>query len=125
MLTYRSGLCFKIKRFTDPLDQNWVLAFIRKSYSPLVTGILLSQVKSDNTPNQPQLSSYPKQNKKELLLNRNPRNYRQLKTNEFYTMEYLATDYIKHKTRSYYESQKTTLPQAHGSIRWSIILTFR
>ena len=43
MLTYRSGLCFKIKRFTDPLDQNWVLAFIRKSYSPLVTEILLTQ----------------------------------------------------------------------------------
>ena len=73
MLTYRSGLCFKIKRFTDPLDQNWVLAFIRKSYSPLVTEILLSQVKSDNTPNQPQLSSYPKQNKKRTPAEQEPK----------------------------------------------------
>ena len=63
MLTYRSGLCFKIKIYR-PLDQNWVLAFIRKSYSPLVTEILLTQLKSDNTPNQPQLSSYPKPKQK-------------------------------------------------------------
>ena len=64
MLTYRSGLCFKIKKIYIPLDQNWVLAFIRKSYSPLVTEVLLTQVKSDNTPNQTQLSFYPKPKQK-------------------------------------------------------------